>query len=129
MTEEDKTQNETAESSEPAKKQAAPLPSLLQNYISYIGFSIVAASLISIVLLILVEFSKGSDNPYTVLVTYILLPSVLVFGITVVILGLILERRRRRKNPDAGLPKYPILDLNDASRRRSLAFQTSVRSV
>src|SRR5262245_35868353 len=106
MTEEDKTQTETRDSGEPAKKQATPLPSLLQNYVSYIGFSIVAASLISIILLILVEFSKGSDNPYTVLVTYILLPSVLAFGIAVIILGVILERRRRRKNPDAGLPKY-----------------------
>ncbi len=120
MTDEDKTQSETAETGEPAKKRSTPLPSLLQNYVSYIGFSIMAASLISIILLILVEFSKGSDNPYTVLVTYILLPSVLAFGIAVIVLGVILERRRRRKNPDAGLPKYPILDLNDASRRRSL---------
>ena len=112
----------TAENPEPKTPTLVKLPSLLQNYVSFLGMAVIVACLSSIFLLILVEFSKGSDNPYTVLVTYILLPGVLVFGIAIVILGVILERRRRRKNPDAGLPRYPILDLNDASRRRSLVI-------
>lgn len=92
---------------------------LLRNYISFVGLAIVAAALISIGLLVLIELSSGGDNPYTVLVTYILLPSVLVFGLSVAGLGALLERRRRRKNPEAGVPAYPILDLNDPARRRS----------
>jgi hypothetical protein len=100
------------------------MPGLLRNYISFIGFAFIAASLTSILLLILVELTSGSDNPYTVLVTYILLPSVLVFGLALVLLGVILERRRRRKNPDADIAPYPILDLNDPGRRRSLVVIT-----
>ena len=53
-----------------------------------------------------------------VLVTYILLPSVLGFGIAVVLLGMLLERRRRRRDPDAHITPYPVLDLNDPLRRR-----------
>lgn len=102
---------------EPIPKQ----PSLLRNYISFIGIAIVAACLTSILLLILLELTSGhSDNPYTVLVTYILLPSVMGAGIVLILIGMFLERRRRRKNPDAHLPAYPILDLNNRGNRRRL---------
>ncbi|MBK9153076.1 MAG: NapC/NirT family cytochrome c [Chloracidobacterium sp.] len=96
------------------------VPGLFRNYISFIGFAIAAASLISIALLFLIEITSGSENPYTVLVTYILLPSVLVFGLAVAVVGALLERRRRRKYPESGLAAYPVLDLNDPARRRSL---------
>ncbi len=95
-------------------------PSLLRNYVSFIGIAIVAACLTSIALLVMIELSSGSDNPYTVLVTYILLPSVMVFGIFLMLVGVLLERRRRRKNPEIHIPSYPILDLNDPARRRTL---------
>lgn len=96
------------------------LPSLLRNYISFVGIAIAAASLTSIALLVLIELSAGDDNPYTVLVTYILLPSVLGFGILLIFIGMLLERRRRRRDPDAHITPYPVLDLNDPARRRSL---------
>jgi nitrate/TMAO reductase-like tetraheme cytochrome c subunit len=105
---------------EQPSEHAAKQPSLLRNYISFLGIALVAASLTSIGLLILIELSSGGDNPYTVLVTYILLPGVLVLGIAVIFTGMLLERRRRRRDPDAHIAPYPILDLNDPARRRSL---------
>jgi hypothetical protein len=111
---------------EPPAAAAAPaepkrFPSLIRNYISFIGIALAAASLTSIALLVLIELSSGHhDNPYTVLVTYIMLPGVLLFGILLILLGMFIERRRRRKNPDTHLPAYPILDLNDPSRRRTV---------
>ena len=123
MTEEDKKNDGTAEPAGPEGTGSQPAEQgLLQNYVSYIGISIIAASLVSIILLVLVELSSGSDNPYTVLVTYILLPGVLLAGIALAFLGIILERRRRRRNPGAGLSPYPILDLNNPSKRRSLVI-------
>ena len=104
---------------EQAVKIDPKLPSLLRNYISFLGIALAAASLTSIGLLILIELSSGNDNPYTVLVTYILLPSVLLFGILLILAGMYFERRRRRRDPDAHIAPYPILDLNDPSRRRS----------
>ncbi|HMS08737.1 MAG TPA: NapC/NirT family cytochrome c [Pyrinomonadaceae bacterium] len=116
MSEENVKQEETPKPEE-AKLKA---PSLFRNFISFAGFAIVIAALTSIALLVLVEFSGGSDNPYTVLVTYILLPSVMGFGFFVAIVGALLERRRRRRQPDSPIAPYPVLDLNDPSRRRSL---------
>ena len=96
-------------------------PSLLRNYVSFIGIALAVASLTSIGLLVLIELSSGEhDNPYTVLVTYILLPSVLAFGLFLIFVGMFFERRRRRKNPDAHITPYPVLDLNDPSRRRTM---------
>lgn len=112
--------NEKTVDSETDASSIKAAPSLLRNYVSFIGIAIAAASLTSIGLLVLIELSSGDDNPYTVLVTYILLPSILVFGIMLILGGMFLERRRRRKDPNANLPTYPILDLNDPSRRRSL---------
>ena len=65
---------------EPAAETPHKQPSLLRNYVSFIGLALSVASLTSIGLLVLIELSSGDDNPYTVLVTYILLPSVLGFG-------------------------------------------------
>lgn len=116
MNEEQEKQAETPQPEETGQK----MPSLFRNFISFAGFAIVIAALTSIALLVLVEFSGGSDNPYTVLVTYILLPSVMGFGFIVAIVGALLERRRRRRQPDSPIAPYPVLDLNDPSRRRSL---------
>lgn len=104
---------------EPVRETDPKQPTLLRNYISFLGIALAAASLTSIALLALIEISSGNDNPYTVLVTYILLPSVLSFGIGLILIGMYFERRRRIKNPDAHISPYPILDLNDPSRRRS----------
>ncbi len=104
------------EESAPKREKAV---GLLRNYISFTGIAIVAASLTSIALLVLMELSAAHDNPYTVLVTYILLPSVLGFGLLLMLAGALIERRRRRKNPDAHIAPYPVLDLNDPARRRS----------
>jgi hypothetical protein len=104
------------EKNETAKSK---IPTLFRNYISFAGIAIGAASLTSIILLFLIEITSGDENPYTVLVTYILLPSVLVFGIALMLFGALWERRRRRRSPDASLPAYPVLDLNDPRKRRS----------
>lgn len=114
----DEQENQAEEPNPDAVKPK--IPSLFRNFISFAGFAIVIAALTSIALLVLIEFSGGSDNPYTVLVTYILLPSVMGFGFFVAIVGALLERRRRRRQPDSPIAPYPVLDLNDPSRRRSL---------
>ena len=113
MNDENEIKDETPEPT------ARCLPSLLRNYISFVGFAIVAAGLTSFTLLLLVGLGS-SDNPYTDLITFIFVPSILVFGLFLVLAGVLWERHRRRnKSPDE-IAAYPILDLNDTRRRRSL---------
>ena len=56
-------------------------PSMIRNYISYFGLAVTAASLTSFILLLLIALTGANDNPYTDLVTFILIPSILVFGL------------------------------------------------
>lgn len=98
---------------------SAASASLLHNYLSFAGIAIAAAGLTSFILLVLIELSgTAADNPYTALVTYIFVPGVLLFGLFLVVVGVLLERRRRL-DPEAHVTRFPILDLNNARSRRS----------
>lgn len=110
-------ETEAAESSE------IKVPSLYHNYVSLIGTVIAITSLLSIIFLFLLEITGQSDQPYLGILIYIMLPGVMVFGITVILFGMFLERRRRRKLTPEQIAAYPILDLNGPRRRRMfLAF-------
>jgi hypothetical protein len=98
-------------------------PSLMRNYISFVGISVVAASLACVTLLFLMEIASHGDNPYLGILTYIIFPSILMFGLAVVVAGMLLERRRRRRVSPEEVAAYPKLDLNDPHmRRRFLVF-------
>lgn len=101
-------------------------PSLLHNYVSYFGLAIAAAGLTSFVLLFLTEMISGSENPYSDLITFIFIPSVLVLGLVITLAGALLERRSRRNRAPGDIPRYPVLDLNDGRRRRSLTILIGV---
>jgi hypothetical protein len=113
---EEQTETTAAEESAPV----AIMPSPFRNYISFFGFAIAAACLTSIALLILLELYSQFDNPYADLVTFIFVPSILVFGLFVAFAGALWERRRRRRIAPEDVKPFPILDLNDPKRRRAL---------
>ena len=85
-----------SEEKQPEKKP----PTLFRNYISFIGAVIVIAAVVSILLLFLIELTQTADNPYLGIVTYVILPAFLALGIIVILIGMWLERRRRRRSPD-----------------------------
>ena len=94
-------------------------PSLLRNYVSFVGVAIVTAAVTSDVLLFLIEITSPTENAYIGILTYILIPAVMMFGLFVAAVGMFFERRRRRtKAPDEVLA-YPMLDLNNPQTRRS----------
>ena len=83
-----------------------PRPSLFRNYISYFGLAIVGASVTSFVLLMLIELTTPSENPYTALITFIAVPTIVLVGLFLTGVGLLWERRRRVKDdrgPDGGV--------------------------
>jgi ABC-type proline/glycine betaine transport system permease subunit len=94
-------------------------PSLFRNYISFVGAAIASAALLSITLLFIIEITSKAENPYLGILTYIIFPSILIFGLIVVVLGRMLERRRRHKAAPGEITAYPKLDLNDPRARRA----------
>jgi len=94
-------------------------PSLFRNYLSFVGAAIAIASLASVCLLFLIEISSHQENPYLGILTYIILPSILIFGLFVIAVGMFIERRRRRRASPSDILAYPKLDLNDPHARRA----------
>ena len=79
-------------------------PTLFRNYISFAGALIVIAAVVSILLLFLIELTEASNNPYLGIMTYVVLPAFLGFGLLVILIGMLIERRRRRRSPDSAIP-------------------------
>ena len=107
-----------AKAEKTSEKPVVKLPSLYQNYISLMGFVIAVTSFISIIFLLLLEITGRTDQPYLGILIWILLPGVMVFGLFIVFVGMLFERRRRRKLTPEEIAAYPILDLNSPRRRR-----------
>src|SRR5215813_11097174 len=104
-------------------EEAAPkTPSLFRNYISMVGGAIAIASFVSVVLLFLIEITAKNENPYLGILTYIIFPSILIFGLVVVIAGRMLERRCRHRAASCEVAAYLKLDLNDPRARRAFFF-------
>ena len=104
-------------------EKSQKVPSLFHNYISFSGAAIAAASLSSILLLILIELSGNTGNAYLGIFAYVLLPAVLVFGLMVIGVGMLWERRRRRRLSPEEIAQFPRIDFNSpASRRAFFSF-------
>jgi hypothetical protein len=103
-----------------ARKPIDKPPGLFRNYISFVGAAIVIASVASDLLLFLIEVTSTVENPYVGILTFIIIPSIMMFGLFVVVVGMILERRRRRQTAPSTIMAYPKLDLNDPHARRAL---------
>ena len=108
---------------QPTETSSSRPPSLMRNYISFVGLSVVVASLACVILLFMMEIASHGENPYLGILTYIIFPSIMMFGFGVVGTGMLLERKRRRRYSPEEVAAYPKLDLNDPHmRRRFLVF-------
>lgn len=112
-------ESKNTESSESAIPEKARLLSLMRNFISFVGLAIVSAAVVSDLLLFLLEITATVENAYIGILTYIIAPSIMMFGLFVVAVGMFFERRRRKNAEPGSLWSYPKLDLNDARTRRS----------
>ena len=84
--------------------------SLARNLISEAGLLIAVIALANIIFLIYIDITSA-ENPYLGILTYVIVPAILVAGLLLFAFGLFWERRRRRR---AGhdMPEYPEIDLN-----------------
>lgn len=112
-----------APNEEPA---ARPMPSLLRNWISIVGFALVALALAYTLFALLVTLLGVEPNPYFGVLLYVLFPTIALLGLLLVPIGVLLERRRRRKLAPGEVPAYPRFDLNSRSVRRNLLAVTGL---
>ncbi|MGH9829395.1 MAG: cytochrome c3 family protein, partial [Blastocatellia bacterium] len=72
------------------------------------------------VFLFLVDTIADRPSPY-IGIFYMTIPAVLIFGLILVPVGGLFERRKRRKLASSEIPAYPKLDLNNPAHRRAAA--------
>jgi hypothetical protein len=94
-------------------------PSLARNWISMVGALIALVALANIAFLVFADVGTDHANPYVGILAYVIVPGVMVFGLAVFIVGMLLERRRRRRSAPGDIPTYPRIDLNDPRTRRT----------
>ena len=115
MNEETQEPQEISEA-QPIKQKA---PSLYRNYLSFAGTAIALASLTCIVFLFMIELNSSHEQPYLGIFTFILFPAIMIFGLFIIVVGILFERRRRRKSQASEIATFPILDFNVPRQRRT----------
>ena len=93
--------------------------SLASNLLSELGIGIAVISLANLAFLIYLDTTRTNANPYFGILTWIVAPAILIFGLGLFILGVLLERRRRRRHAPEEHAEYPRIDMN--VRRTRLA--------
>src|SRR5579883_3291719 len=94
---------------------------LIKNPISLIGVALASVAFANIVLLFVVDILSSRPSPYLGILTYMVAPAILIFGLVLVPAGMVVERRRRLRALGAP-PHFPRLDLNNPAQRSTVAF-------
>lgn len=96
------------------------LPESLRNWISMIGATIALFNVVMILFLFLITLVFDVGSSYVGLFIYIILPMFLVGGLILIPLGMILTKRRLKRNLQ-GTPttNWPIIDFNQPSTRNA----------
>ncbi len=99
------------------------LPPSFYNPVTLIGTAIAVISFSIILLLMIFEAFSSNPSPYIGIITFIILPAVLILGLLVIAFGIFREHYRDRhgKHRDERLPK---IDFNDPRQRRAVTIFT-----
>jgi hypothetical protein len=93
--------------------------SLLNNWISIVGFFFVGVAILLLLTFGLFTLVSPSANPYVDIIAFLILPGILVLGLIIVPLGIVLKhwRLRRLAATHVGILRLPQLDLNNRRTR------------
>ena len=95
-------------------------PSLLRNPISLFGAAVAITGTAFGLPLMVVDMFSRHTHPYLGVLIYMILPAVGTSGIAVMILGILWERRRRRRHPELPIHRLPLIDLNKPSHQAAI---------
>lgn len=99
-------------------------PLSFYNPITLLGAAIATVSFGLILFLTVVEFFAHEQKPYMGILTFIILPSILLFGIAMIAFGIMREHRRERLGKPHGM-RLPQIDLNNPSHRTAFTFAST----
>jgi hypothetical protein len=94
-------------------------PSVFVNPVSLLGVIMAVVALFITIVLLVLGTTGTLANPYTGILTFMLGPAALAFGLILIPIGILRERRRRAR---FGGDPFPVLNLNDPAQRRGVAL-------
>lgn len=95
------------------------LPHSTHNWITLIGALIALISLSMIGFLLFISVVLSQSHAYLGLITYIVLPAVMILGLVLIPIGMWITTRRRNAGHAEGGPSWPKVDLNDNRHRNA----------
>jgi nitrate/TMAO reductase-like tetraheme cytochrome c subunit len=105
----------------PPEEQRHGLRMLLRNPVSLAGVALALVSLANIFIFVLLDQIATKASPYIGILAYMVSPAFLVFGLFLMLVGVLLERRKKV----APTAFYPRIDLNDPAQRGAvISFMT-----
>ncbi|MGD8440296.1 MAG: NapC/NirT family cytochrome c [Holophagae bacterium] len=108
---------------------------LANNAITITGIALTTVSGLGIAVFLTVNILGGlRESPYIGMFAYVVLPSFFVLGLILIPIGMLLRRRRLRRQGASGdeIEKYPRLDFNNPKLRRGATiflFMTAINAV
>ena len=103
--------------------------SLIENWISLAGAILAASSFFAVLCLIAMDFFAEFSNPYMGILTYVVAPTFLILGLTLIIVGVALQWRHRHRLAPADQPRHLRIDLNIPGHRKALLIVSVVTFV
>lgn len=96
--------------------------SLLRNSVTIFGAAVTTSGALLFLTFFFIELLGFRSNPYVGLLFLIIFPALFVTGLVIMPVGVWLERRRRRGEPDKWRITWPTIDLKLPWVRRSAAI-------
>lgn len=93
--------------------------SSLANPISLFGAWLAGIAFLVILFMMGIDLTSEEPNPYTGIITFVALPAVMVFGLIITAIGAWREKRRRKREGEAGA-HWPVIDFNSGAQRRTM---------
>jgi hypothetical protein len=84
----------------------------IHNLTSLLGIILAAIGFIAGAILITIDIRSHFSNPYTGIFTYMVIPAILSGGLLLILVGILVERKRRKRG-DATPSPLPIINLNE----------------
>ena len=104
-------------------------PSLLRNTISLVGAVLSLISFLNVAFLFFVNVFSKRPSPYVGILGLMVFPAFLVLGLVLILIGILLERRRRSKAVPEAVPRFPRIDLNIPAQRSTFSFVVAFSAV
>ena len=112
---------ETDKTPPPEVEPRHKLRMLLRNPISLAGVALAIVSIANIFIFFLIDQIAIRPSPYVGILAYMVSPGFLCLGLLLVLVGLLIERRKKVVSTQF----YPRIDLNDRAQRSSvISFMT-----